>query len=983
MTELGRGDMTQSLEISPRPRVDAEHAATLARELFGIEGTISELSSHQDRNFRIVTADDDVVLKIANKSWRRGALQAQNDALLYLAHHHAPFTAPVPRLGRNGEYLQLATVNGDELFVRLITYLDGDTLTGEQYLAPQLRTDLGRLAGQAAHALEGFEHPGLTPGGQWDLMHGVTFVRTYLESVSEPERRQLIGESIDQIEAVLARVEGDLRVRTIHNDVTDDNTVGSPDHAGRIRPEGIIDFGDLSRSWLVGDVAMTAACILRHQVDHPFATLDAIRAYHQIVPLTQADVSALWPLVVLRGAVLVVAGDHQAVLDPDNAAAVEPLEGERRIYDRGRSIPFPLAEAAIRASVELPESPTITHARLELARAIPLLRTPGNIAVVDLSVHSDAWDNGHFKEPSVVGRLLAQARPENGTSVSRYGEAYLPHSAPTSAKEPATIALGVQLVTTPGSVVHAPLDSVVHHRDDERLVLNSAAGLIYLDGVADAPGLGAHVNAGDQVGIVSNGSVWVQVLAEPSLAHVPAFCTPTEAIGWLNLCLDPSALIGVDVSTPTAQSRQSRELLERRDKSFARLQEHYYADPMQIERGWQSHLIDTNGRSYLDMVNNVAVVGHGHPRLADAVDRQMRKLNTNSRFHYRAIVDFTERLTALTPPGLDTVFLVNSGSEAVDLALHIAQIATDRMDLIAVREAYHGWTLLSDAVTTSLYDNPKALETRPEWIHLVSAPNPYRGQFRGDEAAASYIAEFENTVESMCAQATPPAAFICEPVFGNAGGVLLPDGYLAATYEAIRNVGGLCIADEVQVGYGRLGHHWWAFQMHGVTPDIITVAKAMGNGQPLGAVITTRAIAEAFGDQGNFFSSAGGSPVSCVVGSTVLDIIKDEGLQQNAAVVGDHLIQRCTALMQRYPIIGAVHGMGLYLGVELVRDRDTREPATGECAAICDRLRELGVIVQPTGERANVLKMKPPMTLTISEADFYVDQLERVLREGW
>ena len=171
MTELGRGDMTQSLEISPRPRVDAEHAATLARELFGIEGTVSELSSHQDRNFRIVTADDDVVLKIANKSWRRGALQAQNDALLYLAQHHAPFTAPVPRMGRNGEYLQLATVNGDELFVRLITYLDGDTLTGEQYLAPQLRTDLGRLAGQAAHALEGFEHPGLTPGGQWDLMH--------------------------------------------------------------------------------------------------------------------------------------------------------------------------------------------------------------------------------------------------------------------------------------------------------------------------------------------------------------------------------------------------------------------------------------------------------------------------------------------------------------------------------------------------------------------------------------------------------------------------------------------------------------------------------------------------------------------------------------------------------------------------------------------------------------------------------------------
>jgi 4-aminobutyrate aminotransferase-like enzyme len=199
----------------------------------------------------------------------------------------------------------------------------------------------------------------------------------------------------------------------------------------------------------------------------------------------------------------------------------------------------------------------------------------------------------------------------------------------------------------------------------------------------------------------------------------------------------------------------------------------------------------------------------------------------------------------------------------------------------------------------------------------------------------------------------------------------------------VRLAGGLAIADEVQVGYGRLGHSWWAFELHGVVPDVITIAKAMGNGQPLGAVITTRVIADAFAAQGSFFSSAGGSPVSCVAGLTVLDIIEDEGLQANAAQVGDHLVRRLTALMTGHPIVGAVHGMGLYLGVELVRDRDTLEPATAECYAICDRLRELGVIVQPTGERANVLKMKPPMCLTVESADFVVDQLERVLTEGW
>ncbi|MET0703796.1 MAG: aminotransferase class III-fold pyridoxal phosphate-dependent enzyme, partial [Mycobacterium sp.] len=233
------------------------------------------------------------------------------------------------------------------------------------------------------------------------------------------------------------------------------------------------------------------------------------------------------------------------------------------------------------------------------------------------------------------------------------------------------------------------------------------------------------------------------------------------------------------------------------------------------------------------------------------------------------------------------------------------------------------------------------------------------------------------------AQGNSPAAFICEPFYGNAGGVRLPDGYLAAVYDAVRAGGGLAIADEVQVGYGRLGRWFWGFQQQGVLPDIVTVAKAMGNGQPLGAVITTKAIAEAYRTQGYFFSSAGGSPVSSVVGLTVLDIIEREELQRNAFEVGEHLRSRLTELAQRHPLIGAVHGSGLYMGVELVRDRQTLEPAVTETAAICERMRELGVIVQPTGDHLCVLKMKPPMCISTTSADFFVDMLDRVLTTGW
>jgi 4-aminobutyrate aminotransferase-like enzyme len=238
-------------------------------------------------------------------------------------------------------------------------------------------------------------------------------------------------------------------------------------------------------------------------------------------------------------------------------------------------------------------------------------------------------------------------------------------------------------------------------------------------------------------------------------------------------------------------------------------------------------------------------------------------------------------------------------------------------------------------------------------------------------------------LEAIDAKSEGLAGFIAESVYGNAGGIPLPDGYLKGVYQQVRERGGLCIADEVQVGYGRLGHYFWGFEQQGVVPDIITIAKGMGDGHPLGAVITTKEIAASLEKEGYFFSSAGGSPVSCVAGMTVLDVMAEERLQDNAREVGDHLKARLAALIDSYPIVGAVHGMGLYLGLEFVRDRTTLEPATEETVAICDRLLELGVIMQPTGDHLNVLKIKPPLCLTEQSADFFADMLEKVLREGW
>lgn len=406
---------------------------------------------------------------------------------------------------------------------------------------------------------------------------------------------------------------------------------------------------------------------------------------------------------------------------------------------------------------------------------------------------------------------------------------------------------------------------------------------------------------------------------------------------------------------------------------------------MQIERGWQHHLVDTTGRSYIDLVNNVAGIGHGHPGVADAVNRQIRILNTNSRFLYRELAEYSERLLALLPEnsGLDTVLLVNSGSEAVDLALRLAQAATGRKTVVSLREAYHGWTMASDAVTTSAYDNPYALDTRPDWVHVADVPNSYRGTHRGADTGAKYAADLGADLSRLADEGRDVAGFICESVLGNAGGVLLPEGYLAGAYERVRAAGGLCIADEVQVGFGRMGSSFWGFEQSGVIPDIVTIAKPMGNGFPIGGVITSKKIADALASQGEFFSSAGGNPLSCRVGIAVLDAMRDEGLQENARAIGARLRAGLAELATRHDMIGPIHGEGLYLGVELVRDRVTLEPAKAETVAICERLRELGLIVLATSERSNVLKVKPPLCLTAESADRFIAALDEVLTTGW
>ncbi|GAX83047.1 hypothetical protein CEUSTIGMA_g10473.t1 [Chlamydomonas eustigma] len=641
--------------------------------------------------------------------------------------------------------------------------------------------------------------------------------------------------------------------------------------------------------------------------------------------------------------------------------------------------------------------------------------TPEDIKV---AVESAAAASSTDSPKSQQLKLLSCQGAENHQKhvvLGAYGEVRLINALSGDChRAPSCVNLGVEVFLPEGTAVHAPADCVVTavHAEAGAISLSvedSTQLEIRLSGIHASVGsvaAGLKIQAGAILGNVRQPSpgellpshLRLQVVAVPCHhAAVPCSCPVSASLAWLIMCPNPAPLLGLEASTvqhihslhllsaaalkmkswskdditPGDDLKPVGDALMSRYQSVPRVQEHYFRHPPQIERGWGAHLFDTEGRAYLDVVNNVAVIGHSHPAVTEAATSQLKLLNTNSRFVYEKLGSFAQQIVATMPPGsgLDQVFLVNSGSEATDLAMRLARTYTGRRDVICLEGAYHGITTASDEVSTTLNDNPRSRETRPPWIHLVPMPNMYRGAWTGDDAGSRYADKVRDKVQELQSAdklAHPwygepsnrgPAAFIAEPLSGNAGGVELPPGYLSQAYAAVRAAGGVCIADEVQVGYGRLGGTFWGFMEHGVTPDILTMAKAAGNGYPLGFVVTTKAIAEAMALDGSFFSSAGGGPVSCAVGSAVLSTVIKEELQANAEKVGAHLRTRLLELAKAHPqSVGFIHGHGLYMGVEIIEDAASKRPGTAQARAINDRLLELGVVCHATGDYSNVLK---------------------------
>ncbi|ONI81494.1 hypothetical protein ALI144C_19430 [Actinosynnema sp. ALI-1.44] len=940
------------------PQLDDDTLRAVLRDSFDVDAVRTRpLAGETDRNLWVADGSGaEYVFKVcANDDL--GAVRFQNALLQHLAEHSPDL--PVPQVV--GDVVPVG-----DLVARLLTWLPGTPLAEVGRRSAELIADVGAMAGRLAAATTTWQHTELPPPHYWEFPHAPTALAESLSAVADPGLRAAISlvetEFVPMLDELPALPHG-----VVHHDLNAFNILVGPGRERRVT--GVIDFGDAQYTARIADLAVLLASAMRGQ-PHPLRLAAALTAaYHQVCPLTEAELDLLYPMLAVRAAtVAATAARLNAARDHGDPRHRSPAAAD--LVRTLAEIPTYVGTATLRHACGLSAHPASDAVTGWLTANAGGAIVDFDLAPIDLSVSSAVFDDADPRDSAALrGAESAAVRVQ--PALGRYGE---PRFA-----DGGNIRTGLDVFAAAGTPVTAPLAGTVETGNPAAdLVLRHepAAGVRFwtiYTGLSASVG-GGKVIAGQHIGVLgASERLLVQVSVVPlgGWRQVPGAVAYEDAPVWRELLPDPSPLIGAEPWVSVTS-----RALEGRKRHLPHTHPTYFSAPVNMVRARDCRFYDETGRGYLDALNNVTLLGHCHPRLVDAAARQLRRLNTNSRFVYDVLTDYAEALTATLPDGLDVVYFLNSGSEANDLALRMARYISGRDNVVIIDDAYHGYTTTVADVSPSRYKH----YGKPDTTHPTPVPDRYRGAYGYDDpdAGAKYARHVTDAFDEV-----EPAAFLYEALLAGGGQIVLPPGYLAPIHDAARQRGVFTIADEVQVGFGRLGEAFWGFQTQGVVPDFVTMGKAMGNGFPVAALVTTREISEAFDRTGRFFSTYGGNPVACAVGLELLRVMDEEGLQDNALTVGQYLRDQLTELATRHSLIGDVRGQGFYSGVEFVLDRATKEPAIPETLVVCERLKEEGVLVYPTGPSWNILKLKPPLTFTRAHADEMTTALDRVLEAGW
>ena len=1013
-------------EARVAPPVSADEATRVAQALYGFDATAHALPGEYDDNFHLVSSDSrQFVLKIMHPVRERAFVDMQCRALTHLAQRAPHLSLPRVHPTATGEmFAETQLADGTRRLMWLLTFLPGTGLAQTNPHSLELLESLGRLLAEIDIALLDFSHPFAKRDLKWDLTRSL-WAREFLPHIKNPERRSLAANFLDLFEREAVPRIPHFRRSVIYGDANDHNALVSPPWPQPRQVVSVIDFGDMHESITIAEPAIAAAyAILGH--DNPLpAACAVLRAYHRANPLTEEEIAAFFPLLAARLAVSVINSAHRKSLvsgDPyvtvTEAPAWAALERLAKIHPR-------FAHYTFRDACGLPAVPHapklsnwLAENQSSAAPVIPHDLRKGNCLALDLSVASTflSSDAAQLCEPVLSQQLRAFLKDANASvGIGRYDEprplysSQLFGDSSNPLGERRTVHLGIDLFIEPGTPVSAPFDATVHALANNATPLDYGPVVILhhapADGVEfftlyghlsaatlDALKVGERISRGEvfaHIGHARENGGWpphlhFQIVLDllDRSSDFPGVAFASERSVWLSLSPDPNLILGIPASNLPPAAPSIDETLATRRALLGKNLSISYSHPLKIVRGWKQYLFDDTGRAFLDVYNNVPLVGHSHPRVVRAVQDQVAILNTNTRYLHDNANRYAERLTALLPAPLRVCYFVNSGSEANELALRMARAHTGREDILVLEHAYHGHTNTLIDISPYKFNGPGGRGQKP-WVHVAPIPDDYRGLYRRGETelGKKYAAHVGEILASLKREGRGIAAYIAETLPSVGGQIVFPPNYLAEVYKHVRAHEGVCIADEVQVGFGRLGTDFWGFESQQVVPDIVVFGKPIGNAFPLAAVVTTAEIAASFANGMEFFSTFGGNPVACAAGLAVLDVLHDEQLQKNALEVGSRWIAALQALQSSYPLVGDVRGSGLFLGLDLVNNRETRSPATEQASYVVNRLRDLGVLAGTDGPHHNVIKLRPPLIFSDADARLFTESLERVLRE--
>ncbi len=1024
-------------EARKHPPFQAKHAVEAAAEHWSVACSASPLPGDRDRNFRLHGADRDYVLKfvcVEDSASLTAAVQRVMTAVAD-AENCPMVPRPVPTTAGDME-ARVRGEDGIEYGVVLADWVPGIRFAAYEPRDGAMLRSVGEALAQVDLVLAKLDEPEAERPFDWDLRMAAPVVHRLAHHISDAGRRELVNRCMEAY-ADQAALFAQIPVQLIHGDANDHNVLlsGTQDAQSRAaehrpgsrsasraerrtatgRQIGLIDFGDLTYSWRVADPAIAAAYLATNQDDPVGAMGHLVAGYYAVSPLSEIELEVFPYLVAARLCVSLCHSELRSKTEPgDTYQTISRVPGwnllERLTRVHPRLITYRLRNAC--GLEPCPRTPSL-RTWLTDSSPVPVLGLPLEGPVFDLSVGTVEFDGG--LDPTQASEwetpFSERIRSEGGEiAFGRYLEPRICYQAEQFAattdtpERQRTIHLGIDLFAPEGTSVSTPYDATVLVVVDNSQPLDYGPTVILEHETPDGPfwtlfghlgpGVLTHLAVGDilkaghafaELGSSAENGGWpphlhLQIFADvfDTKGNLPGVAFPSQAETWRSVSPDPELILRSGKPT-TFQGPTKEQLRVARASRLGKNLSLSYQDPLHIVRGIGVHLFDEAGRAYLDCVNNVCHLGHAHPAVVKAAAGQLSVLNTNTRYLHPNIVAYGDALTANLPEGLDVCFLVNSGSEANDLAIRLARAATGREGMIVVESGYHG--NLSSLVDLSSYKfSGPGGEGPPAHVEVVRIPDPYRNS--GIEGA-EFAADIQRAAAALNRRSRPPAAFLAESILGCGGQIVPPPGYLIAAYAHARAAGALCIADEVQTGFGRVGRHMWAFQLQNVVPDIVTLGKPMGNGFPMGGVITTRAIADAFAGGMEYFNTYGGNPVSSAVGTAVLATIEKEHLQARALRVGEYLKARLARLAEGYPILGDVRGEGLFLGLEMVVDPDSREPAASAAAHLVERMKDLGVLLSADGPRHNVIKIKPPMVFSQADADELIRKLTRVLGETY